>query len=115
MLIFDALSPHQLPWFSIRVQGENWGEGGYFRVSQEGGGRWGLFGILGEGVIALQAFNTTGAESDEQPSNATSWWAILLYVIAGLIACCCILGVIKACRRKRRDGPVEQPMDNNNL
>lgn len=100
--------------FLMSAQGKDWGEGGYFRVSQDGGGRWGLFGILGEGVIALEAFNTTGAEPDDQPSTATSWWAILLYVIAGLIACCCILGVIKSLRRKRRDGPVEQPMDNSN-
>jgi hypothetical protein len=108
------LFTHQIPCILIPAQGDGWGEGGYFRVSQNGGGRWGLFGILGEGVIALQAFNTTGAESDDEPSNVTSWWAILLYVIAGLIACCCILGVIKALRRKRRGGSVEQPMENSN-
>ena len=71
--------------------------------------------MLGEGVIALQAVNTTGAETDDEPSNINSWWAILLLVIAGLIACCCVLGVIKALRRKRNEQPAEQPFDNSNI
>lgn len=32
-----------------------WGEDGYIRVAQEGGGNYGLFGMLGEGVIPLEA------------------------------------------------------------
>jgi hypothetical protein len=56
--------------------------------------------MLGEGVIALKAVNTTGAETDDAPSNISSWWGIVLLVIAGLVACCCVLGVIKQLRRK---------------
>jgi hypothetical protein len=29
-------------------------------VAQEGGGNWGLFGILGEAVVPLKAENVTG-------------------------------------------------------
>lgn len=36
-----------IPFFKVRNSwDEDWGEGGYFRVAQEGGGNWGLFGML---------------------------------------------------------------------
>jgi hypothetical protein len=33
----------------------------------------------------LKALNTTDEQADEEPSRIDSWWAILLFVIAGLI------------------------------
>jgi hypothetical protein len=53
--------------------------------------------MLGEGVMALKAVNTTGEQADEVPPNVDSWWAILLFVVAGLLVCCCAFACIKKC------------------
>jgi hypothetical protein len=74
-------------------QGADWGADGYFYVAQEGGGDWGLFGILGEGVMALKAENTTAQVAETSAAGppipapparwvglaaflASSWWLI---------------------------------------
>jgi hypothetical protein len=54
------------------VQGTDWGEQGYFLVAQEGGGDWGLFGILGEAVIPLKAENVTGQVAEPSSGGAPS-------------------------------------------
>ena len=36
----------------IRSWSTRWGEDGYFRIAQEGGGKWGLFGVL-VGILVI--------------------------------------------------------------
>jgi hypothetical protein len=76
------------------VQGTDWGSEGYFYVSQQGGGDWGLFGILGEGVMALKAENVTGevVETSSSPPSrfaaktgwmkSSSWHALAVAFFA---------------------------------
>jgi hypothetical protein len=69
------------------LQGTAWGESGYFRVSQEGGGDWGLFGLLGEGVIALKATNTSAEESSAVVTRVgLAVWAVVSLVLGSLLA-----------------------------
>lgn len=88
-------------WF----KGADWGESGYFRVSQEGGGNWGLFGLLGEGVVALKAVNTTGEQPDVIPwDNKFTWWQILFMVLGGVLGLCFIATFVNClcCRPSKR-------------
>lgn len=39
-------------------------------MSQEGGGDWGLFGLLGEGVVAKKATNTSAQEPTSAPTSS---------------------------------------------
>lgn len=62
------------------------GEDGYFRIAQEGGGRWGLFGMLAEGVIPLEAFNSTFATTSGTVSPGASWmWLAAAGIVAALV------------------------------
>jgi hypothetical protein len=56
-------------------------------VSQEGGGDWGLFGLLGEGVIALKATNTSAEESSAVVTCVgLAVWAVVSLVLGSLLA-----------------------------
>ena len=59
-------------------------------MSQEGGGDWGLFGLLGEGVIALKATNSSAEEPTTSSAIVTRVelvvWAVVSLVLGSLLA-----------------------------
>ena len=83
----DTVDP---PSFKFRNSwNDDWGEAGYFRVASNvpGKGQWGLFCILAESVIPMQAFNVTAAEtSDQGRDNKLETWAIVLSVVAPVLS-----------------------------
>lgn len=79
----------------------SWGEDGYIRVAQASyGRRWGLFGMLSQGVVAIDVQNVTGQVYDEpQGGSSLTGWQIALIAVAGFLVaalcCCCIMTATK--------------------
>lgn len=92
MVGYDDTDP--VPHWILKNQwGTEWGEDGYFRVAQDtDGAAWGLFGLLGEAVVTLEATtngtippNMTGPPAAASLSEIT-WWQALLFGFASLVA-----------------------------
>jgi hypothetical protein len=75
--------------------GNSWGEDGYFRVSQQEAGPYGLFGVLSHGVVAGLVTNTTLQVDEEEPREKLEPWAIILIIVACIAVCaCCAKGLM---------------------
>ena len=110
----DAPENGDEPYWKIKNSwGTGWGEDGYIRISQRNPyapdqDSWGLFGVLAEGVVPLQAFNNTQQVYDEPQDVGLETWEKVLIAL-GAFAAAAMCGVCLAiCVNKMRKGSSSQ-------